>query len=251
MKNSINILLITCLFYSCNNKDRPLQILPMTADIPYDSELKQVPILGDYYTLGFYDDKQHLKDLLRFIKDSIRTQLPFDPDPYKGYDTKDSIYSAGIYIKNSGIYFDDRRAYINQKHYFSCSFYKKDTRYFTGFGTWSKFQISEVSFKEECNYKYEMQKDSNNVTNVIIEYEKFNTDAWQQFLNIVYYDRLEQRYNDYKKYNLWTIEKIKKWDNWSSSIKYILKNPCTNEIDCIVEYPFNDENCYIFTIEIP
>lgn len=38
---------------------------------------------------------------------------------------------------------------------------------------------------------------------VYFDYKEFNTDVWQKFLNVVFYDRYSKEREDRKKYRLW------------------------------------------------
>ena len=238
MRKIIYFFFFLVVLIACNRERKPLEILPMTANNPSIRDIGKPPVPGFFYVKNFSDDKECLKQLLTYIKDTIRRELPF-----KTY----CSYSVQVHKKNKGIEFEGGEAYSEQNA-FSFWFNKEDTHLFHLFQTWSDLWMSTEDFPTKCDYKYYIiRKDKAAV--VYFDYKEFNTDVWQKFMNVVFYDRSRMKQSDFKKYDLSIPPQVTAWRNWSAPTRYSLLNQRTKEIECIIKYPLAD-NYNAFTMEI-
>lgn len=239
MKKIIYFVFFLSVLLACNRERKPLEVLPMTANNPSIPDIGEPPVPGFFYVKNFSDNKECLKQLLAYIKDTIRRELPFD-----AY----CSHLAEIHKKNRGIEFEGGEAYSDEQNVFRSSFNIKNTHLFNTFKTWSDLWVSKSDFPNQCDYKYSIVR-WDKVAVVYFDYKEFNTDVWQKFLNVVFYDRSRMKQYDFKKYNLSIPPQVTAWRNWSAPTRYSLLNQRTKEIECIIKYPLAD-NYNAFTIEI-
>ncbi|MDR0891231.1 MAG: hypothetical protein LBN24_01270 [Mediterranea sp.] len=151
MKAIIVAISLLCVIASCGNRNRepeynmtgPIEILPALAENPGDTLLRKVPVPGCFYITRFVDDKAHLKDILKYMRDSVPSKLPFD-DSHMFFLLQ---HSDDAEFRESTDYGPKKGA-----DGFYC-FYSKDMRYFKYFGTWSKEWIDDIeNFKGPFNY---------------------------------------------------------------------------------------------------
>lgn len=225
MKN-IAYFLFILLFVSCNSEQKHLQVLQTMADNPRFSGTEERPVLGLYYLKHFSDNKQCLKELLEYIKDSISVQAPFE------------CYNiASIAKKKTTVKFEGGEGYFDSD-YLGCSFYEKGLPFFVFFHTWSDFYIwmpYYSDFPNKCTYKYTLEK-VNGEYLVSFNYKLFNTDEWQKFLNIVFYEREAVEYKPVEEYK-------------NSPARYVLVNPVTHQRECIIEFSYIGKD-RVFTLDI-
>lgn len=238
MRNIIYILLLGMLS-ACECKQQPFQVLPMTANNPSIPDIGEPPVPGFFYVKNFSDNKECLKKLLHYITDTIRKELPF---------RSWGSFLAEIHKKNKGIEFEGGEPYSDEQEIFYCSFNRRNTHFITTFRTWFKLWISIADFPQKCDYPYHIIK-KGKAAIVYFDYKEFNTDVWQKFLNVVFYDRYATKQADHKKYKLYTPPQGLNWRNWSAPTRYSLLNQHTREIECVIEYPLEDDYT-AFTIEI-
>ncbi|MCD8032314.1 MAG: hypothetical protein LUF85_16195 [Bacteroides sp.] len=241
--NKIYYLLLPALLASCQWEQKPLQVLPFTARrivLQEDSTWKgiDIPVPGIFYIRNFRNDKESLKELLGYIKDSVPSWKLFD-----------CYHTAYFYKRNRGLSFEGDEADVDQKYSFYANYLNEDTRYFKYFKTWSKVWLNNTDFQEkgDRNFQVHTQGDTAKVT---FPYKEFNTDVWQKFLNTVFYEREHIKYKDYDQHNLWiNREKRYQFTDWSAPTTYILIHPKSGEKECIIHYPFN-RNYSVFSMDI-
>lgn len=243
MRNIIYVLLLGMLS-ACSGERKPLEISPMTAhDVRMGSdghwESRDYPLPNFFYLRNFKDDKQCLKELMQYIEDTISMKI-----------VRQEIANEAFFCKKNRGYFEGSDANTNQKHFF-LYFTDSFATHYEWFATLSECKISRVNideFPQRCDYPYHIVR-KDKVAVVYFDYEEFNTDVWQKFLNVVFYDRYSKAREDRDKYHLWDKAKARAWRNWSAPTRYCLLNQHTREIECVIEYPLADKYS-AFTMEI-
>lgn len=233
MRKIIYFVFFLTVMFACNHERKPLEILPIMAEdlrMINDSmyERKDYPIPKAFYVKNFKDDKRCLGELLSQI---LNNEEYID-----------------LYSTSRGAYFEDGEGHVNQKHSFYINHLEKQPGYFEYFRTWSKLWLNPEDFPQRCDYKYNIVR-NDKVAVVYFDYKEFNTDVWQKFINVVFYDRDSIGTEDQEKYNLWIPGQARDWRNWSAPTRYSLLNQRTKEIECIIKYPLAD-NYDAFTMEI-
>lgn len=244
MRKIIYFILFLGLLSSCNRERKPLEILPMTAEdgrMINDStyERKDYPIPNFFYFKNFKDDKQCFKELLRYIEDSISVKI-----------ARGEMKNEAFFCKKNKGYFVGDEGDTDEPNFF-LYFTDSLALYYQWFSTLSDYTIGVSyidEFPQRCDYKYHIVRNGKAAI-VYFDYKEFNTDVWQKFINVVFYDRDSIRYKDRKKYKLWIPGQARNWRNWSAPTRYCLLNQCTREIECVITYPLA-ENYDAFTMEI-
>lgn len=244
MRKLLYFVLLLVGLSACESKYKPFEILPMTAhDVRMDSnghwKSKDYPLPNFFYFKNFRDDKQCLKKLMQYIKDTIATKIAHG-----------EITNEAFFCKKNKGYFDRREGNTDQKHFF-LYFTDSLATHYQWFATLSDYKISWVDtdeFPKRCDYPYHIIR-KNKVAVIYFDYKEFNTDVWQKFLNVVFYDRYSIKQADHKKYKLYTPPQGLNWRNWSAPTRYSLLNQHTREIECVIEYPLEDDYT-AFTMEI-
>lgn len=239
MRKPLYFVLLLVGLSACGCKQQPFQVLPMTANNPSIPDRGEPPVPGFFYVKNFSDNKECLKKLLHYITDTIRKELPF---------RSWGSFLAEIHKKNKGIEFEGGEPYSDEQEIFYCSFNRRNTHFITTFRTWSKLWISTADFPQKCDYPYHIVRKGKSAV-VYFDYKEFNTDVWQKFLNVVFYNREKIWWEDYKRYDLWRDNVVLAWRNWSAPTRYSLLNQHTREIECVIEYPLEDDYT-AFTMEI-
>lgn len=245
MRNIIYVLLLGVLS-ACNGERKPLEIEPLVAKdvmlIDARLETTYYPVSGGYYFKHFRDDKQCLKEFMEFVRDTIVTKEA----------KKDTPRTASFFKNNRGTYVEKKEGYVDiDRPRYDVWYIDNFITCFEWFDTPSKYKIGSLNideFPQRCDYPYHIVR-KDKVAVVYFDYEEFNTDVWQKFLNVVFYDRKKIWREDYKLYDLWRDNIVLAWRNWSAPTRYCLLNQHTREIECVIEYPLADKYS-AFTMEI-
>lgn len=243
MRNIIYVLLLGMLSACCKER-KPLEIRPLVAKdvmlIDLHLETTYYPVPRAYYFKNFRDDKQCLKEFMQYIEDTLSVKV-----------ARREIATEASFLKNNrGTYVEEGEGCVDQ-HSYDVWYVDSIGTYFKWFDTPSKYNLGRLyidDFPQRCDYPYHIvSKDKSAI--VYFDYKEFNTDVWQKFLNVVFYDRYSKEREDRKKYHLWDKKKARAWRNWSAPTRYSLLNQYTQEIECVIEYPLED-NDSAFTMEI-
>ncbi|MDR0891232.1 MAG: hypothetical protein LBN24_01275 [Mediterranea sp.] len=241
MKAIIVAISLLCVITSCGSRHRepeynmtgPIEILSILADDPGDGLNKKVPVPGCYYIKNFVDDKEHLKDVLQYMKDTVPARKLDD----------DAEFFLLRHSDDAG--FGESPDYGPKKGVgsFYC-FFSKDMRYFKRFGTWSKEWVDLIAnSKGPFNYYCQLSVEDGKCI-VMLDYSVFNTDVFQRFLNVVFYERNQT----------WIHYDMQRWNKidsrkWIAYRTFILRSKQTGVEECVVDYSNNDDY-FAFTIDI-
>jgi len=207
-------------FVSCDTERKPLEVYQLTGKDYRENtvtgvwEYIDIPMKEIYCLKNYRDDKQGWKDILSVIFDTT-TVLHIGPDNF-----------ISVWKDKAKGSFEEGSGHVDGDNIFWLVYADIAANGYLDLFVASKEHKVYDSFYKECKYDYELTIEGES-TIISLDYEKFNSEEFQKFLNVVSYNK-----------------RIKK----STSKKYLMRNSRIGEIECIVEYPFADKRS--FSIEI-